>query len=117
MPSFSSRNFDDAGTISIGSACPFTRRSGGEYSVEEHQFTATLYYRNPVWEISDLGKIVNIGAGLRLADKTIWSSVEKYKFAENLAKSTQGIIYSSATLLGMSICMWECSKMLFWGPG
>ena len=96
---YSDRNFDDSGSIAIGSVCPF-RRLGSIGSAEAYQFTATLYYRNPFGQTNDLeygvvGQDVNIGAGLSLGAETVWSTVEKYKYDENLQKKTLGILYSS----------------------
>ena len=93
------RNFDDGGSIAIGSVCPFSRL-GSSGGAEAHQFTATLYYRNPFGQNDDLeygaiGQDVNIGAGLSLGAETVWSTVEKYKYDENLQKKTMGILYSS----------------------
>lgn len=60
----------------------------------------TLYYRNPFGQKDDagygaLGEDVNIGAGLALGEETVWTTVQKYKYDENLQKRTMGIIYSS----------------------
>ena len=99
MSHLSARNFDDGGTITIGDVCPFSR-SGSISGVEAHQFTATLYYRNPFGQKDDpdygaVGQDVYIGAGLSLGDVTVWSTVEKYTYDENLQKRTMGITYSS----------------------
>ena len=42
-----------------------------------------------------MGQDVYIGAGLSIGEETVWTTVEKYKYDENLEKRTMGIIYSS----------------------